>query len=143
SVLVPNLLNEPLPEMTPPYVWESERLKASVAPFEIETFPATEPLVPPLPNCKVPALMVVLPVYVLFPVSVSVPLPDLVSAPAPETTPDNNGLNVDVLKVPAPVSATLRALVNALPNNRVPPLNVRPLEALPRLLSAATCNEPA
>ncbi len=41
------------------------------------------PVLPPLPNCKVPALMVVSPVKVLVPVSVKVPVPSLASV-APE-----------------------------------------------------------
>ena len=49
--------NAPMPEMTLPKVKTSERLIAKM-PLLI-TLPRIDPLVPPLPSCKVPALMVV------------------------------------------------------------------------------------
>ncbi|BDU53079.1 hypothetical protein LINBF2_13140 [Limnohabitans sp. INBF002] len=39
------------------------------------------PVLPPLPSCKVPAVMVVSPAKVLVPVSVNVPVPSLVRVP--------------------------------------------------------------
>ena len=41
------------------------------------------PVVPPAPTCNVPALIVVVPVYVFVPLSVKVPAPCLVRAPVP------------------------------------------------------------
>ena len=58
-VPVPFCCNAPVPEMTPRRVKTSERLTASV-PL-LSTSPTMPPLVPPLPSCKVPALMVVPP----------------------------------------------------------------------------------
>src|SRR4051812_33360828 len=70
----PILTKEPLPEMDPPKVKSSERLKASMPLSTIS--PTILPLVPPLPTCKVvPELIVVDPVYVLVPVSIVVPDP--------------------------------------------------------------------
>jgi len=40
------------------------------------------------PSAKVPALIVVVPMYVLAPESVNVPDPDLVKLPLPEMTPE-------------------------------------------------------
>ena len=56
---VPAWVREPVPETTPPKVTLSERLKAS-APLS-RTLPVIEPVVPPLPTCRVPAEMVVPP----------------------------------------------------------------------------------
>ena len=57
---VPAWVSEPVPVMTPAKVMLSERLKAST-PLSV-TLPAIEPVVPPLPTCSVPALIVVPPV---------------------------------------------------------------------------------
>ena len=65
----------------------SERLTAKLA--LLITLPKIEPLVPPLPSCKVPAVMVVGPLYVLLPVSTQVPAPIFVSPPVPEIVPEN------------------------------------------------------
>jgi hypothetical protein len=54
---VPFCWNPPVPDITPPKVNRSERLTAKVA--LLTTLPRIDPLVPPLPSCKVPALMVV------------------------------------------------------------------------------------
>jgi hypothetical protein len=59
-VPLPIWLTDPAPEMTPSKVSASERLKASAA--LLVTLPMMEPLVPPLPSCSVPALIVVPPV---------------------------------------------------------------------------------
>jgi hypothetical protein len=55
----PNWFTEPVPETTPPNVTASERLKARV-PLSV-TSPAMEPVVPPVPSCKVPAVIIVPP----------------------------------------------------------------------------------
>ena len=57
---VPELGERPVPEMTPAKVRASARLKISV-PLLV-TLPVIEPVVPPLPICRVPALIVVPPV---------------------------------------------------------------------------------
>ncbi len=45
------------------------------------------PAVPPAPTCSVPALIVVVPLYVLLRLSVCVPVPVFVSPPVPLITP--------------------------------------------------------
>jgi hypothetical protein len=60
SVPVPAWVTIPaVPEMTPAKVMLSERLKVSVP--VLATLPVIEPVVPPLPICRIPALMVVPP----------------------------------------------------------------------------------
>ena len=54
---VPFCWNAPVPEITLPKVKVSERLTAKV-PL-LTTVPRIDPLVPPFPSCKVPALIVV------------------------------------------------------------------------------------
>jgi hypothetical protein len=58
-VPAPACVTLPLPEMAPPNVALSERLKTS-APL-LATSPMIEPPAPPLPSCSVPAVMVVPP----------------------------------------------------------------------------------
>ena len=59
---------------------------------------------------SVPALIMVAPVYVFAPVSVVLPVPDCVTAPAPESTPD--AVSVPLwLKLIVPESATELAKV--------------------------------
>ena len=60
SVPVPDWVSDPVPETMPAKVTLSERLKTNVPLFV--TLPMIEPDVPPLPICRVPALMVVPPV---------------------------------------------------------------------------------
>src|SRR5258708_2090041 len=60
SVPVPCCTSEPDPLMTPPKLTLSAWLKA-IVPLSV-TLPNSDPLVPPLPICSVPALMVVGPV---------------------------------------------------------------------------------
>ena len=55
--------------------------------FAAELVAAEVPVVPPLPNCKVPALMVVSPVYVLVPARINLPAPSLVKPLLPLMTP--------------------------------------------------------
>ena len=61
KVTMPALISRTLPEplMLPAKVMLSERLKAST-PLS-RTLPMMEPVVPPLPICRVPAAMVVPP----------------------------------------------------------------------------------
>lgn len=74
----------------------SERLKIStalVAGLLKETVPpktislVSEPVVPPLPICNVPASICVIPVYVVAPVKIRVPVPDCLIVPEPEIAP--------------------------------------------------------
>ena len=67
----------------------SEREKRKVAPDEMLRLEAVakEPVVPPLPTCRTPAETVVAPVYVLFALTIVVPLPDWVRVPLPLMTP--------------------------------------------------------
>jgi len=62
----------------------AERSKVPPAASVTRPFAASEP---PLPSASVPALMVVPPVYVLAPLSVSVPLPCLTRPPVPPMVP--------------------------------------------------------
>src|SRR6266511_495048 len=94
-VPAPFCWNAPLPDVTPPNVIVSERLTAKVPLFV--TLPTIDPLAPPLPSCRLPAVIVVPPEYVLAPESVSAPLPILVRPPLPEIVPENVVL---VLSVP-------------------------------------------
>ena len=56
----PSLVRVPVPLMSPARVWALERRMVRLALSTIS--PATEPVKPPLPSCRVPALMVVTPV---------------------------------------------------------------------------------
>ena len=86
------------------------RLSASVAPLDVTIglHLGAAAIVPdvPLPICSVPAETVV-PAYVLAAVSVVVPVPDWVTPPAPEMTPE-------AVNVPLCVNMTLPALATAL-----------------------------
>ena len=59
-VPLPFCWKAPVPDMAPSKVNTSERLIANV-PLST-TSPAIDPLAPPLPSCRVPALIVVPPV---------------------------------------------------------------------------------
>ena len=103
-VPVPTWVSAPLPLSTLAKVLSSVRLMDSVA-LSI-TLPARPP---PLPISSVPALMVVAPVKVLRPVSVSVSVPVLMRLPAPPMTPPKL-LAVSLLAVSgAPPRVTLPA----------------------------------
>jgi hypothetical protein len=71
-VPVPFCWNAPVPETSPPKVKTSDRLTAKM-PL-LATLPTIEPLVPPSPSCKVPAEIVVPPVYELSPLRIIVPV---------------------------------------------------------------------
>ena len=60
KVPVPCLVRLPLPLIAPPRLRASERLMIKAALLTIS--PLTPPEMPPLPSCKVPAVMVVVPV---------------------------------------------------------------------------------
>ena len=75
---------------------------------------------PPLPTCRVPARMVVAPVFALAPVSVSVPSPSLVSAPvvlvlAPLMVRLVAALATSIALVVPAVSVTLRSVLAVAP----------------------------
>ena len=73
------------------------------------------------------------------------PLPELatVRLPLPPIAPESVALLPSVSKVPPPVlSVIVRALVNPDKNCSVPPPNVSPPEAAPRLASAETASVP-
>src|SRR2546421_373351 len=59
-VPVPSCVTAPLPEMLPPKVNVSERLKLRT-PL-LKTLPRIDPEAPPLPSCSTPAVIVVSPV---------------------------------------------------------------------------------
>ena len=81
---LPALVKLPEPVIASPWVRLSERLKASVPLLVIA--PPSEPLVPPLPICKVPPEIVVPPCE-LAPVRTTVPEPLLTSEPLPPSSP--------------------------------------------------------
>src|SRR5262249_57826949 len=93
-------------------------------------------VVPPVPICSVPALIVVVPVEVLVPVSVNVPVPTLVrlvaAAPPFWITPENV---VDVLSPPV-----VSVLLLALPLVTVPAPASEPIVSL-KLLRASVAPE--
>ena len=64
-----------------------ERLNTRAALFVIALAVDKLPVELPLPIWSVPALMVVVPVYVFVPERICVPVPILASAPVPEITP--------------------------------------------------------
>ena len=90
--------------------------------------PAIAPLVPPLPICSVPALIVVMPAYVLFAVKTRMLAPLLVSAPLPLITPSNVTVSLR-LKLSVALSTTspsIEPVVPPLPICSVPALTVVP-----------------
>ena len=80
-VPVPICWNAPLPEIKPPKVNVSEWLIAKLA-LSI-TLPMIEPLVPPLPSCKVPPLIVQGVAVVPVPIKLQVLLPAFAKMPKP------------------------------------------------------------
>ena len=54
-------MSDPVPEIRLLAVRASERLKINAALFTISEFELKDPVVPPLPICSVPALIVVVP----------------------------------------------------------------------------------
>lgn len=78
-------LRLPVPEMSLEMVVEAARTKFKLALLERVAAPVPMlPFVPAAPTCKVPLEMLVPPEYVLLLLSVSLPVPDLSNAPAPE-----------------------------------------------------------
>ncbi|CAB5123586.1 hypothetical protein IST4110_06051 [Burkholderia cenocepacia] len=62
-------------------------LRSKVAPAPVRLTGVVPDRLPPAPIASVPLLIVVAPVYVLLPVSVSVPVPDIVTPPVPAMLP--------------------------------------------------------
>ena len=85
SVPNPNLVKVPDPLMALATVRSFERLKVKAALLVTAPEPKV-PVVPPEPTCKMPSLMVVVPVLVLLEVRVSAPTPNLVKVPEPLIT---------------------------------------------------------
>ena len=86
-VLAESFVKPPVPVILLAKVRSSLRLMAKV-PALVTSAAAIEPVVPPLPNCSVPAEIVVPPPKVLAPVRMSVPAVALVRLPAePEMMP--------------------------------------------------------
>lgn len=95
KVLVPDLVKPPAPVILPVKIWSDvDDEYVSVLPDEVRVIrPAYEagvvlaPRVPEIVMLPPEAEIVVFPEYVLAPDKVSVPEPDFVSEPVPETTP--------------------------------------------------------
>ena len=142
---VPSFVKAPAPVILLAKVRSSLRLMANV-PALVMSPAATEPDVPPLPSCSVPAEIVVPPPKVLAPVRMSVPGPDLVSEPlAPEITPPYVPPDTVRAVVPRAMLPPLSAVIAAVEPSTVtvPPESVpmlallakRVLPAPPRLVS--------
>ena len=128
SVVVPvlALTSTPLPPIAFVTVIALLRLSVSVASFVTAPDPSV-PVVPAAPICRVPALIVVVPEYVLVPVSVVVPAPACTRLPLPLITLATVNallrLNLSVaLSVTAPVPSVPAA--PPAPTSRVPALTV-------------------
>ena len=77
----------PVPEMLLAMVVSADKSNLRV-PLLVTSPEPIEPVVEPLPTCRVPAEMVVAPEYVLFPVKINAPAPALVKVElVPEITP--------------------------------------------------------
>jgi hypothetical protein len=72
----------------------------------------------------------------------SVPVPSLVSAPAPETIPLSTSCELSVKKVPKPASSTARPEMTVDKVRSVPPLKLKPPTASPRLVSLRMLSVP-
>ena len=83
-VPAPAWVTVPVPEIVPksvPCVIVLLRLNESAELLVMPLLDERDPLISPAPICKVPALIVVIPVWLFAPVSTSVPVPVLLSAP--------------------------------------------------------------
>ena len=101
----------------------SERLKANV-PLVVKAVPVgSEPVVPPLPICRVPSRTDAAPLMVFVPVSTRVPVPSLPQAAVPEITPEMPAVFprelIVLLAVPM---TTLLESVNAPLSRTLPPV---------------------
>src|SRR5262249_22803770 len=95
-------------------------------------------------TASVPALIAVPPVYVLTPLSVSVPPPLLMTPPVPPIVPANVALVLLASDAPPPaLSVELRIEAKPARNCSVPQPKVSPLEAAPKLASVVTASVPA
>ena len=100
-VPLPDCSSAPVPEIVPPRVTVPVSLIASVA-LSV-TLPLRLPVLPPLPSCSTPALIVVRPVAPSAPVRDSVPVPCFSRPPVPLIAPENSVLlAVPAVRVPAP-----------------------------------------
>ena len=82
-----SLVNVPAPEITPLTIELPVLLKINAVLFTTLPEPKA-PVAPPAPTCKVPALILVVPLLVLVLVNDKVPVPNLVKPPLPEMTPE-------------------------------------------------------
>lgn len=104
-VPVPFWFNVPVPLMALATVRELLRLNTNEA-LSVTAPEPKVPAVPPSPICKVPALMVVTPEYVLVPVRICVPVPILFRGAGPLSAPENVAVPAVVLYAPAAVLFT-------------------------------------
>ena len=81
----PACVRPPVPPITCPTVSASLRLICNrlEAPVTVTLPPPSVPVVPPFPTSSVPPVIVVVPAYVLAPVSVATPVPSFVRVPVP------------------------------------------------------------
>ena len=113
-----------------------------MAPLATVVPPSVVPNPVALVTSSVPALTVVVPVYVLAPLKVSVPAPVLVTAPVPEMTPDKLAALV-VLLVKVPLSAIASAPTAARRFNVAPLATVVPPSVVPNPVALKTPSVPA
>ena len=104
NVPEPDFVSAPVPEIVAVKATSSLRLWPRVPLFTMAD-DASEPEVPPLPTCKVPASMVVEPENVWLPVSVSVLAPSFRREPEPDTADPKDRLSLR-LKTSAPLLTT-------------------------------------
>ncbi len=132
-VPVPFWFNVPVPLMALATVMELLRLNTNEALSVTAPVPKV-PVVPPSPICKVPAVMVVTPEYVLAPVRICVPVPILFRGAGPLSAPEKVAVPAVVLYAPAAVLLT--------PTVRLPKV-LHPKETEPAPVKASTRVSPS
>src|SRR6185437_5344020 len=146
----PACVNEPLPLIRLPIEILSVRLNCNAA-LLVTLFVPNDPLVLPAPTCNVPALMVVIPLYVLLPDKMNVPVPPFVKLPTPLITPLYvvelllllpPVVNVaDNVTFPAPAKDP--TVCAKLFKFKMAPLATETSLPLPKLFAIPACNVPA
>src|SRR5262249_28314734 len=120
---VPRCSKTPVPEMLASLAATQKQRSTERTPL-FTTLPVMLPVLPPLPNCRVPDEINVPPLYVFCPVSIVVPLPICCSDPVPEMTPPTVTLSERLI-----ASTELSTMFPSSdpPNPPLPRLNVPPL----------------
>jgi hypothetical protein len=101
-------------------------LEKTSVPLSVIPPAPSDPTVLPLPTCRVPALIVVAPEFVLAPVNIKVPDPDCVSDPVPV-------MAVERMTVSERLKARV-ALSVIEPDPKVPIVPALPIWSVPALI---------